>query len=45
MLYALFNMKAESSYRPVYKINENSWQRLEKEVTITNVEGCMVLSF
>ena len=34
MLYALFNMKSESSYRPVYKLNDDWWQRLEKEANI-----------
>src|SRR5690349_16682708 len=34
MLYALYMAKAEQYYRPVYKINEGDWERLNREVSI-----------
>jgi hypothetical protein len=34
MLYALYMAKAEQYYRPVFKINEGEWERLNREVQI-----------
>ena len=45
MLYALYQARAEQSYRPVFKINEGEWQRLKTEADINMRDNQIVLTF